>query len=133
MGANAKAPGRKGMVGADAIPLALRMSHSNNHDDYNTKKEKISNWSGLYPERSSMDLRMAILFEKSLMKFSPIPLVKIKTIPREFFVEAHHNPIARHLCDNRSRGNNRDFLISFYDCFLRNRIRQAKSTVKQNV
>ncbi|GEM_PF-4968474 len=37
MGAHAKTPGRKGMVGADAIPLALRMSHSNNHGDDDTK------------------------------------------------------------------------------------------------
>ena len=49
------------------------------------------------------------------MESRSIPLVKIKTVLREFFMEAQHNPIARNFRDDgRGRDHGNPLITSNY-------------------
>lgn len=57
--------------------------------------------------------------------------MRIKPILRIFFVKTKHGAIARNFGNDGSRGNNRNFLVAFYNSFVRDTFWQIETAVKQ--
>ena len=65
-----------------------------------------------------MNGRRAALFKHFIMQIRAVALMLVKAILRKFFVKPDHFFIATCFGDNRRRGNERNFLVPLYDCFL---------------